>query len=166
MVTQIFAYYRRMELGCPRKWSTHVENACVRDAKCVSIARAYAEEMVEDIMATGLGPARIQTAALDCGRQSLEEVVAGLGEFGSGRDKLHPELQPIEDSLVLAQDVDAALVALPTCAGTTNPLAYLPPERARIVADLRCLRHAADDVRGPVPRPCHRITADDDVMWL
>jgi len=100
----------------------------------------------------------LEVLSLDQYRQ-VHEILASLNSLEWRYDSRATE--KIDNDISNAKSVITDRVAMPTEAGTVDPLPLLPPERAKVLADLVKLREP-EELWPQIPTACHRVQRNEE----
>ena len=151
-VNTLFAWYNFVTLGCPDT----IGDAHEPQAGYTPVAkvRPFAENLLGEYASFGTREVRSGGLDFEGARAYLQDLLVELDKHDINYTDGPRARSDAGMSNALA--VDAARVAIPEHAGTVDPLNHLPPERAKVLADLSKLR-LPEELWPPVPLSCHRV---------
>lgn len=145
-----------LALGCPDSGGVASEPRV--GYRCLEEVRKFADELLGEVVEFAADDLR--KGVLNCTgkRKLLEQSVheaACIDAYGGRMAAL------VKAQACVALPVQAGRVAVPEHAGLVDPVALLPPDRARVVADLESLR-LPEALWGEVVKACHRVPLEEE----
>ena len=148
-VNCLFSFYSFVEMGCPDQVEHYEPRGGFYQGPEV---RAAGERLLGEIMA--FSTTRVQDFSHKCesgGKEEIQNLLTAMED---------PSFQyfskPLDCTMTTALPVHASRIAVPTTAGTVDMLRRLPPERAKIVADLERLR-MPEHLWNRIPIASHQV---------
>ena len=143
-VNCLFSFYNFVELGCPDR----VEHYEPRGPE----VRTAGERVFGEIMTfSSLGIQEFSHKCESGGKEEVQNLLAAMEDPSFSYFS-----KPLDLTMTTALPVHASRIAIPSTAGTVDMLQHLPPERAKIVADLERLR-LPEHLWNRIPIASHQV---------
>lgn len=148
-VNCLFSFYNFVELGCPDRVERYEPRGGFYQGPEV---RTAGERLLGEIMTfSSLGIQEFSHKCESGGKEEVQNLLAAMEDPSFSYFS-----KPLDLTMTTALPVHASRIAIPSTAGTVDMLQHLPPERAKIVADLERLR-LPEHLWNRIPIASHQV---------
>lgn len=155
-VNEFVAWSNFVCLGCPDSGGVAYEPRVGH--RCFSEARCFADGLLGEVAEFATDELRGDELPCTGKRQVLEELITKLACTDAYEG---PRVSQVGSASTLALPVVAERIAIPSSAGTVDPLTLLPPEQAEVVADMEQLR-LPEHLWREVAVACHKVSKEEE----